>query len=167
MQIHSNLQVYLLFDFQLLLDVNAVYDEPFFWGLVIHVLLSKHLVSNFFDLLDGVGSLNCSFKAIIFEKSTGPSITFDLGFDYEASGSIVDSEGPSHIESLLFVEGYLPFWDWHHILVHELGSLVLVEQHHSLGKLSTDVAQRYTLSLREGASSKELRKCFHYCWFKL
>ena len=115
-----------LFNFELLLDVDTVDDVAIVVGLIVDVLLAKHVLGHVSDLAQCLNAVDASAEPVFFEIARCASVNFHLGLDHELLGSVVGAKGTSYVKGLLLAESYLAARYGDSVSVHNLGRLVFV-----------------------------------------
>ena len=91
-----------------------------------HQVLTQHLLCHLSDLVDCVADVDAFLKAILSEDTLGACEALDLSL-YHKLVLIVGAKLSADSKSFFGAEGHGSSWYGDHVLVDELGRLVLVK----------------------------------------
>ena len=120
-------QKVLLVDLQVLHHEHTVAHQAVLVGPRQHQVLPKHLIRYLLHLVNRIHHVNPRLEPILTEYTLGPRKALHLCLDDELPFE-VRAKLPGDDEGFFRCEGHGAEWDRDHVLVHELGGLVLMEQ---------------------------------------
>ena len=98
--------------------------------MFVDELLAAHLFSHLCHFVGALYCVDTSLEVVFQEVASGSASGLHLGFDDEFA-IVVGAELPCHCEGLFGIVGYVAQWNTHSVTKHDLGSMVLMQNHTS------------------------------------
>ena len=119
-------QEVLLVNLQVLHDKNTVAHESIFVATGQDQVLAEHFVSDFLHLINRIAHVDARLEAILSKDALRAREALHLRLDYELPFEVGAEFSPDN-EGLLGSEGHSAQRNRNHVLMNELGGLVLVQ----------------------------------------